>query len=154
MKKVLAMGILIIIGVFIYLVISGQGEGYWVCDKNGVWVKHGHLSYPSPAMACTNPKQLATNQADCLAAGGVWAKQGPDPVETCNRKAPDRGNLCRDNNECEGMCQVDLTDEELSQGMKGKIDINKKYGQCSVWVTELGCYGMMEKGKVGVICVD
>ena len=87
-------------------------------------------------------------------SGGVWKKQGPEPYETCNRKAIDRGNLCRDNGECEGMCQVELTEEEMSQGMRGKTNIKKNYGQCSVWVVELGCNGMMKQGKVSVICID
>jgi hypothetical protein len=89
-----------------------------------------------------------------LAQGGVWRKQGPEPFETCNRKAIDRGNLCRDGSECEGSCQVELTRDQIRQGMQGKIKTNKKYGQCSVWVVELGCQGVMKKGKVEVMCVD
>jgi hypothetical protein len=38
--------------------------------------------------------------------------------------------------------------------MRGKINAKKRYGQCSVWVVELGCRGMMERGKTGVICID
>jgi len=86
--------------------------------------------------------------------GGVWEKLGPDPFETCNRKAIDRGALCRDSSECEGMCQVSLTREELQNGMKNKLFKTVKYGQCSVWRVELGCQGHMKDGKVNVICID
>lgn len=140
--------------IFLFLLIFGRTEGYWTCDKNGVWVKHGNPSYPSPVVSCLNPNPLVKNQADCLATGGIWEKQGPEPFESCNRKAVDRGNLCRDNGECEGMCQVELTKDEMSQGMRGKVNSKKKYGQCSVWIVELGCSGMMKQGKVGVICID
>jgi len=89
-----------------------------------------------------------------LASGGIWEKQGNIPFETCNKKAIDRGNLCRDNSECEGWCEVNLSKEEIRKIMRKELNVNKKYGQCSVWVMELGCFGMMEKGKVKVICVD
>lgn len=147
-------GILTLLIIIFVLRFVGNGETYWKCDTKGVWVKNGNSSYPSPVISCTNPAPLAKNGVDCLAQGGVWKKQGPEPFETCNRKAIDRGNLCRDNSECEGMCQVDLTQEELSQGMRGKLNIRKKYGQCSVWVVELGCSGIMKQGKVQVICID
>jgi len=97
---------------------------------------------------------LPNTKEECLAFGGVWEKQGPDPFETCDKKTTDRGNLCRDSSECQGTCQVDLTKEELSLGMKGKLNIKKDYGQCSVWMVELGCRGIMKQGKVQVICLD
>ena len=154
MRKIFGIGIIVAVVFILFLSIYGRAEGYWVCDKSGGWVKNGKPSYPKPVISCLNPNPLARNQTDCLASGGVWKKQGPEPFETCNRKAIDRGNLCRDNGECEGMCQVDLTDDEMSQGMRGKVNTKKKYGQCSVWVVELGCRGMMKQGKVSVICVD
>jgi hypothetical protein len=151
------LGVVLIIGILaaggLYFIAS-QADGYWVCNQQGIWVKQGNPSHPKPTVSCTDRKPLAKNQADCLAQDGVWQKQGPEPFETCNRKATDRGNLCRDNAECEGMCQVDLTRDEISQGMRGKLNIKKKYGQCSVWVVELGCYGMMKQGKAQVICID
>lgn len=52
------------------------------------------------------------------------------------------------------MCQVQLTKDELSKGMRGVIPTNKKYGQCSEWVVVLGCQGMMKDGKAQVICIN
>lgn len=97
---------------------------------------------------------MPRTQDECLKIGGVWRKQGPEPFETCNVKAADRGNVCHDNSECQGWCQVDLTRDELSQGMRGKISSTKKRGVCSVWTVELGCFGMMKEGKAQVICID
>lgn len=153
MKKIIIAGLIIIfVLLFIRFVIGGP-EDSWIC-KDGTWIKHGRPSYPKPIVSCGNQTPLPKNEKDCLAQGGVWSKQGPEPFETCNKKAVDRGNLCRDNSECEGMCQANLTREELSEGMRGKIFSNKKFGQCSVWVVELGCFGMMKNGKVQVICID
>ncbi len=153
MKKVLAVVVFMLLLLFFLRFVVGGPEDSWICDQNGQWVKHGHPAYPKPQVRCKKPP-LPHTQKDCLAQGGVWKKQGPEPFETCNRKASDRGNLCRDESECEGMCQVNLTQQELSQGMRGKLFTNKKFGQCSVWVVELGCQGIMKNGKAQVICID
>ena len=153
MKKLaIALAIIILIIAFIRFVIGGP-EDSWICDKTGQWIKHGNPSYPKPEVSCAKTSLPKTKQ-DCLKTGGVWKKQGPEPFETCNIKAKDRGNICYDSNECEGTCQVDLTRDELTKGMQGKTSINKKYGQCSVWVVELGCQGIIKNGKVQVICID
>jgi len=131
----------------------GGPEDSWICDK-GVWVKHGKPSYSKPEDPCGKKIKLPRIKDDCLKIGGVWKKRGIDTIESCNIKATDRGNICHDSSECQGMCQVDLTREELSQGMRGKLFSNKKYGQCSVWVVELGCRGIMKEGKAQVICID
>jgi len=133
-------------------VIDGP-EDSWICQNNQ-WVAHGKPFYPKPENPCGKKVTLPRTESECLGIGGIWKKQGPEPYETCNIKATDRGNVCHDNSECQGMCQVELTKEELSEGMRGKITTDKKYGQCSVWVVELGCRGIMVNGKTQVICVD
>lgn len=145
-------GIIIFVVFFLRFVIGGN-EDTWICENN-TWVKHGNPSYPKPVISCRGATPLPKKEKECIKQGGVWEKQGIDPVATCDRKTIDRGNLCRDNSECEGWCQVDLTRDELRQGMSGKLKTNRKHGQCSVWVVELGCFGMMEKGKAKVICID
>ena len=126
-------------------------EDSWICDGDQ-WIKHGFPSYPKPIIPCGKKETLPRTKEGCIEAGGVWKKQGPEPFETCNKKTSDRGNLCRDNSECEGVCQANLTRDELSEGMKGKKF--HKLGQCSVWKFELGCQGLVENGKVSVICFD
>jgi hypothetical protein len=153
MKKILIIAGLFffIIGLFYFL--NKNTDGYWVC-KNGEWVKQGQPSYPKPIVSCHKKPFLPNNKKECLASGGIWKKQGTAPFETCNKKTTDRGNLCRDNSECEGWCQVNLSKEEVRKIMRKELKVNKKYGQCSVYVVEFGCFGMMEKGKVKVICID
>uniref|UniRef100_A0A7C4M3A1 Uncharacterized protein n=1 Tax=candidate division CPR3 bacterium TaxID=2268181 RepID=A0A7C4M3A1_UNCC3 len=153
MKKFLIIVSLIFLIIGLFYFLNKNTDGYWVC-KNGKWVKQGKPSYPKPIVSCDKKPALPKNKEECLSEGGIWKKQGAAPFETCNQKTIDRGNLCRDNSECEGFCQIQLTKEELRQTMSGKKTINKKYGQCSVWVVELGCFGVMEKGKAKVICVD
>ena len=163
MKKVLIIIGIILVAIFFLRFVIGGPEDSWICEKipasagdsgEARWIKHGNPEYPKPVVSCGGVKPLPRTKEECLAQGGVWKKQGPEPFETCNRKTKDRGNLCRDNDECEGMCQVDLTREELQKGIRGEIKTDKKYGQCSVWVVELGCQGMMKNGKVQVICID
>ncbi len=156
MKKIrIIIGVILGFVLFVLLVhiVTGGLEANWICDK-GQWVVHGKPAYPKPEDPCGQKIQLPRSQDECLKIGGVWSKQGPEPFETCNLKAKDRGSICHDNSECQGTCQVALTQEEMSAGMRGKISVNKKYGQCSVWVVELGCQGTMKNGKVQVICVD
>ena len=149
----LAVFALVVAAVLIRRFFPTGSDGFWVCDKNNRWIRQGNPAYPKPTVPCKKPS-LPTKKDDCLKTGGIWKKQRSAPFETCNRKAVDRGNLCRDSSECEGTCQVDLSKEELKKGMSGKLNFNKKYGQCSVWVVELGCFGIMEKGKAKIICID
>jgi len=156
MKKffIILVVLVVVFSIIFFLLSAVDGpEGNWICNK-GKWITYGKPSYPKPENACGQKTSLPRDKDNCLKIGGVWKKQGPEPFETCNRKAIDRGNLCRDNSECEGTCQVDLSREELSQGMRGELKINKKFGQCSVWVVELGCRGIMKNGKAQVICID
>ena len=153
MKKILII-LIIIFGIIFFLrFVVGGPEDSWICSK-GQWIAHGKPSYPKPENPCGQKITLPKTKEVCLKLGGIWKKIGIDPFETCNLKAKDRGNICHDNSECQGMCQVILTKEELSQGMRGKNFSDKKYGQCSVWVVELGCFGMMKDGKAQVICID
>lgn len=132
--------------------LFGGNEDLWICQDH-VWVAHGHPSYPRPADPCGKKEPLPKTKDACLQVGGVWKKQGPEPFETCNRKAADRGTICTDNSECEGWCQAEITKEQVREGMTGKLDITGR-GRCSVWRVELGCFGMVQQGKVLVICID
>lgn len=150
MKKLLIIIVSIIFLLFGLVLLRGN-EDSWLCQNNQ-WIKHGFPSYPKPESPCGKKLPLPKNKNDCLKAQGVWKKQGPEPFETCNIKASDRGNICTDNGECEGWCQANLTRDELRQGMSGKTFVGK--GQCSVWRVELGCFGMLKQGRISTICID
>ncbi|MCX6730420.1 MAG: hypothetical protein NTZ55_01085 [Candidatus Roizmanbacteria bacterium] len=151
--------IFFIIGVLITLVcfvlilsyFAKKNSGLWVC-KNNHWVKQGVPSYSKPNDPCGKKERLPKIKEECLQIGGVWKKLGPDPFETCNMKASDRGTICTDNSECEGLCQANITHEQLSEGMRGKTFSGR--GTCSVWRVELGCMGVLEEGKIKVLCID
>jgi len=136
---------------FVLFSVFKINEDYWIC-KSGKWVKHGKPSYPQPIVSCAGKAKLPRTKDECLKQGGVWKKLGPDPFETCNFKAKDRGNICYDSSECEGSCQANLTREELREGMKGRSWTRN--GQCSVWIVELGCQGIVREGKASVMCID
>jgi hypothetical protein len=153
-KVMLIAGIILFIGVVVVIYFNfNKPKSNWVCLE-GKWVNYGEPAYPKPENPCGQKISLPKNQEDCAKIDGSWKKLGPDPFETCNVKAKDRGTICHDSSECSGMCQVDLTKEELSEGMRGKIFTEKKHGQCSVWVVELGCRGIMKDGKAQVICIN
>lgn len=137
----------------IALVFLRGNEDTWVCEK-GEWVKHGNPSFPKPIVSCSGKeiKALPRNKEDCLKMDGVWEKQGPEPFETCDIKTKDGGRVCSDISQCEGTCMVKLSEDEFSEGMRGKVF--KKNGTCSLWRVTLGCFGMVKQGKMSVICVD
>lgn len=136
---------------FIIRFFFGGNEDIWICQDNK-WVAHGRPSYVKPTDPCGKKAPLPKSEVGCIKGGGVWKKMGPDPFETCNIKATDRGTICTDNSECEGWCQANISRAELREGMRGKT--KKGRGTCSVWRVELGCFGMVEKGIVKTICID
>jgi hypothetical protein len=89
---------------------------------------------------------------DCLQAGGTWSKPGPRPTEECNLPTKDAGKICSGSNECEGVCLADLTSDQLSQGMRGKMFQTK--GKCSSVIKIYGCRGYVYRGWASVVCAD
>jgi|GEM_PF-1083400 len=152
LRCLIIVSFLIIAGI-IFIRLGSGDEDNWRCEKNK-WVMHGHPSQPKPDDPCGVKTPLPRTKEACLGQGGVWKKQGPEPFETCNRKAKDRGTICRDSSECEGMCQATLSREEMYEGMRGKLNLRNRTGQCSVWVVELGCIGIVKEGNVQVLCID
>jgi hypothetical protein len=51
--------------------------------------------------------RATTTAEDCVAAGGTWGPIGGAPVSTCRCPAPDAGEPCTQNEDCEGQCVVD-----------------------------------------------
>lgn len=151
-KNIMIVGTIVILLIIIRFFFGGP-EDSWICNE-GEWVKHGNPSYDKPIVACGKKPSLPKTEKECVAKGGRWKKIGIDPIPSCNLKAKDQGNLCRDNSECEGRCQAELTWEEIRAGMSGKLVKDIQYGKCSAWVLSLGCQGVMERGRVHVYCFD
>lgn len=88
----------------------------------------------------------------CLQKGGVWARLGPHPAEECNLPTTDAGKACESSNVCEGVCLADLTRDQLSQGMGGKMF--QTNGKCSSFIKIVGCHAYVYRGWASVVCAD
>ena len=76
---------------------------------------------------------------ECEANGGEWGRWGLLPLERCNMRTSDYGNLCNGWGDCEGIC--------IADGNGG--------GYCSEHVTEFGCYTeIVGCGEEREICRD
>jgi hypothetical protein len=89
---------------------------------------------------------------ECLQKGGVWKKPGPRPTEECNLPTKDAGKICSGSNECEGVCLADLTSDQISRGMRGKLFQTK--GKCSSYIKVFGCRGYVYRAWASVVCAD
>lgn len=97
------------------------------------------LSTGSSAPAATVPTALAplpATKADCLAAGGRWARGGLSPHPLCFLPTADGGKACAKASDCESVC--------LSETRT-----------CAAERPRFGCYGYLdENGSEITICVD
>lgn len=92
------------------------------------------------------------DKENCEKIGGVWKKMGPRPMEECNIPTKDAGKVCSGSNQCEGVCLADLSNEDISKGMKGKLF--KTQGKCSNFIKVMGCKAYVYLGWAQVVCAD
>lgn len=92
------------------------------------------------------------DKVNCEKIGGVWKKMGPRPVEECNIPTKDAGKVCSGSKQCEGVCLADLSYEDISKGMRGKLF--KTEGKCSDYIKVMGCRAYVYAGWAQVICAD
>jgi hypothetical protein len=95
---------------------------------------------------------VSKDRESCEAVGGVWKKMGPRPMEECNLPTKDTGKECSGSNQCEGVCLADLSSEDLSKGMRGKLF--RTEGKCSSFIKVMGCRAYVYAGWAQVVCVD
>jgi len=85
--------------------------------------------------AAVAPAPPAT-EADCLAAGGRWARGGLSPAPLCFLPTPDAGKACRRAGDCTGPCLAETR-------------------SCAPEIPVFGCYAMLdEDGYEVMICAD
>ena len=91
----------------------------------------------------------------CEIRGGKWGRLGLMIEERCNLPTLDSGKECLNQNECEGACIADLSQEEQDRIIYRKEIIETK-GKCTSWILTVGsCDAYVENGKVdGILCVD
>lgn len=82
------------------------------------------------------PLAYPETEADCIAAGGTWARGGLSPHPICFLPNPDAGESCARSSDCVGVCLAETR-------------------TCSTMRPLFGCYGFLdENGDKVVICVD
>jgi hypothetical protein len=107
-----------------------------------------HIRDDVTTLKFTVPK----DRDNCEKVGGIWKKLGPRPFEECNIPTKDAGKECISSKLCEGVCLAELTKDQLSSGMRGKLFKTK--GKCSDVIKVLGCRAYVYQGWAQVICAD
>ncbi len=89
----------------------------------------------------------------CESKEGIWGYTGKVKEKSCNEKAEDVGKICKDNNECQGLCLAELSPEQFETYKKNKEV--KATGKCSEYKQNGGCFKVIEDGYFrGDICID
>ncbi len=113
----------------------------------GGWLIFRWLTYT----CCSEPtnKTPANAEVACEEKGGSFIEE----LEVCKFPASDAGKICNNSSECEGICDANLSSEEILQIDKGGQI--KKTGTCGQWNNFFErCSFTVENGKVGKVCVD
>ena len=124
----------------------------WQIDRNFYHPYLPDLETQIHKDVTTTKIAIPKDEQSCLAQNGTWKKMGIRPVASCNLPTQDGGKSCTSSDNCEGVCLADLTNEELREGMKGRLF--KTDGQCSDWLIVLGCKAYVYKGWAQVVCSD
>ncbi|MFA6355314.1 MAG: hypothetical protein WCW65_02725 [Candidatus Paceibacterota bacterium] len=99
-----------------------------------------------------------TDEESCKKIGGRWLSVDPrfDSSKFCEMPTSDGGKVCSDQNECEGSCLANLSNEDrLNLEKTDGPDFIYKNGQCTSWKMNIGCNAFVYEGKVSsILCVD
>lgn len=100
-------------------------------------------------------ENVPQDKETCEAKKGQWGRSGLTLREQCNLPTSDAGKTCRNQEECEGTCIADLSQEEQDRIINQK-EIIETNGRCTSWLLMAGtCEGYVKDGKVdGILCVD
>jgi len=98
---------------------------------------------------------IPQDKETCQAQSGEWGSFGLAIKEQCNLPTSDAGKTCRNQEECEGVCIADLSQEEQERIINQK-EVIETNGKCTSWLLIPGsCEGYVKDGKVdGIFCVD
>jgi len=90
----------------------------------------------------------------CEAQSGEWGRFGLTIKEQCNLPTSDAGKTCSNQNECEGACIVELSEEDQDRITK-QNEVIETNGKCTTWLLTYGCDAYVKDGKVEeIICAD
>jgi hypothetical protein len=116
---------LILLAVLILIVVIGAGF---------VYLSSGD-EYPRDSISC-------------IVKGGHW-----EGGRCYDLPTSDGGKVCDDDDDCQGRCVIFPTDEDWEKFENNEVVYIT--GECSNYQPVLGCYPMIEEGKLaGAICAD
>ncbi len=100
-------------------------------------------------------ENIPQDKETCEARKGQWGRFGLVIEEQCNLPTSDAGKTCRNQEECDGACVADLSQEEQDRIINQK-EVIETNGKCTSWLLRAGtCQGYVKDGKVdGILCVD
>ena len=97
---------------------------------------------------------IPEDKETCEAQKGEWGRFGLSIKEQCNLPTSDAGKTCSNQDECEGACLVDLSQEGQDRVTEQK-EIIETNGRCTSWLFTYGCNAYVEDGKVAeILCTD
>lgn len=102
---------------------------------------------PPSRVQIVGPKATADEKAACAATGGEVRRAGMRGYETCIRKMPDAGKVCRDGDECAaGRCLAANASTPFDQ---------ETTGTCAPTDNVFGCFTAVKDGyPAPTLCVD
>ncbi len=101
-----------------------------------------------------NRENIPQDKETCEVQGGEWGRFGLTIKEQCNLPTSDAGKTCSNQNECEGACIVELSEEEQDRVTK-QNEVIETNGKCTPWLFTYDCNAYVKDGKVdSIICAD
>lgn len=97
---------------------------------------------------------IPQGKVTCEAQKGEWSRFGLAPKEQCNLPTSDAGKTCLNQNECEGACVAELSQDDQNRITKQKETVEIS-GRCASWLNTGGCNAYVKDGKVSeILCID
>lgn len=97
---------------------------------------------------------IPQDKETCEAQEGEWGRFGLVIKEQCNLTTSDAGKTCANQNECEGACIVELSEEDQDRITK-QNEVIETNGKCTSWLLTYGCNAYVKDGKVdSIMCLD
>jgi len=101
-----------------------------------------------------NRENIPQDKETCEVHGGEWGQFGLSPQKRCNPVTSDAGKTCSNQNECEGACIVELSEEDQDR-ITNQNEVIETNGKCTPWLFTYGCNAYVKNSKVSeIMCVD
>jgi hypothetical protein len=92
------------------------------------------------------PKTPPGTEEGCRACRGIWGKHGISQTPSCNCRTGDGGKICRDGEDCQGLCVADSDNPARDVTDPGPPPRGYILGRCSEFAAIFGCYRPIDRG--------